>query len=390
VFVLQVCDQCRQRKDESKFDGHRICWTCRSAAAPSLSSTNITLHPRAHPPLFDDGQTSTSHLSFISRAAIIVMEKLGFDRSQIVHWIGCDQRTVDHWTDHFNRYRDVEEESRSGRPTSVSTAIDEAIVSLAEEKKFITPKIIRYELGLPVSARTIRRRLDDAGLFGRVARFSYPFTDEHIARRFNFAQQYKNWDEAKWDAVLFSDETYIVVGGDSQIWVQRPEDTAFLEKFMTHKNPFSQKIGIWAAFSSQGTVALKIFDETMTTALLKDTFRHFMLPAARRFWPNQQWFLLQDNAPYHTSTDTQAWLHNNGVDCIDFPPYSPDLNPIENLWAELKRCIDQQQPRNIEELKKVLNEEWNRLDNNYLSTLSHSMIQRCQVVIVSRGFKTKY
>ena len=40
-----------------------------------------------------------------------------------------------------------------------------------------------------------------------------------------------------------------------------------------------------------------------------------------------EWWLLQDNDPKHKSKEVQTWLHNHGVSVLDFPPYSPDLNP---------------------------------------------------------------
>ena len=51
----------------------------------------------------------------------------------------------------------------------------------------------------------------------------------------------------------------------------------------------------------------------------------------------------QDNAPTHTANIVQDWLRNwvedNSIQVVDWPPYSPDLNPIENLWKLLKEGI---------------------------------------------------
>jgi len=69
------------------------------------------------------------------------------------------------------------------------------------------------------------------------------------------------------------------------------------------------------------------------------------------------------------------------VHLIDFPPHSPDLNPIENLWSILKSRIESRLARTIDEVEQILKEEWEAIDTSLLQTLAASMPQRCQSVI---------
>src|SRR5437763_1055272 len=48
---------------------------------------------------------------------------------------------------------------------------------------------------------------------------------------------------------------------------------------------------------------------------------------------------MQDNAPIHTAGKVKRWLKESGIEVIDWPLYSPDLNPIEIVWAWIKKCI---------------------------------------------------
>ena len=77
---------------------------------------------------------------------------------------------------------------------------------------------------------------------------------------------------------------------------------------------------------------------------------------------------------------------------LDFPPYSPDLNPIENLWAVLARAVEQRPPDTMEELQDRVAEEWDKVDKDkaLLRSLVHSMPQRCAAVIEAQGWHTKY
>ena len=51
-----------------------------------------------------------------------------------------------------------------------------------------------------------------------------------------------------------------------------------------------------------------------------------------------------DNDPKHTSKVVAKWLKDNKVKLLEWPSQSPDLYPIENLWAELKKCVRARRP----------------------------------------------
>jgi len=86
----------------------------------------------------------------------------------------------------------------------------------------------------------------------------------------------------------------------------------------------------------------------------------------------------------------QDWLFTHGVACIDFPPYSPDLNPIENLWADLKRRVETRHAQTTQELEAHLKEEWETTSPTLLASLAHSMPARCSAVLANKGHRADY
>jgi hypothetical protein len=87
---------------------------------------------------------------------------------------------------------------------------------------------------------------------------------------------------------------------------------------------------------------------------------------------------------------TLEYLHNNGVTVLDFLPYSPDLNPIENLRHNTERRMEQRGAHTIDELQTAISEEWSDTPTELLHKLAHSMPQSCTDVIAMNGYHTRH
>jgi hypothetical protein len=105
-----------------------------------------------------------------------------------------------------------------------------------------------------------------------------------------------------------------------------------------------------------------------------------------------QSMLMHDNAKPHTARITREYLVEAGLRVLEWPACSPDLNPIEHLWDELKRRVRAGVPvgTSIPELMVAVEEEWHNIPQERIVNLIRSMPNRMQAVVKARGGNTRY
>lgn len=190
--------------------------------------------------------------------------------------------------------------------------------------------------------------------------------------------------------------------GVKPIWTfSRPQDQ--LREKDIHATPCGKGIKqmFWAAFGEQmrtGLVPLNGDLESkrggVTGAIINILYQSFLPDLLQ---PGD--VFMHNNAPVHTAGAVQATLDELGVEMMTWPPHSPDLNPIENLWALMKQKIYQLYPElehapntaaSKEPLIEIAKEAWYMLEDRFLVRLSETMPNRVKAVIEADGWYTKY
>ena len=150
------------------------------------------------------------------------------------------------------------------------------------------------------------------------------------------------------------------------------------------------KVHMWGCFSAHGMGDLYMFEENLDGPLMVRILKQCLLRSAQRLFPPGQWFFQQDNDPKHKSKLVQKWLQTSGIDVMDWPSYSPDLNPIENLWADVKRRAEMDNPQDVESLRNALQKAWDETDMRLIKKLIESMPRRLKRVREQAGWMTGY
>ncbi len=374
------CNNCHNQQ-------HRHPAAASATAVPPPS-------PSPPPPLFPSHAGSHSRLSLLRRAAIVILDKQGVSRTEIARQVGASAPSVRHWVSHDDEKEQLAEEHRSGGLRCTDEATDTAIVGAAYVETFCTPRGLKRKYQFEPSARTIDRRLREANLFGRVARHKKRLTAEEKRARLSFAEGYLHMTVEDWMKIMFADEKkFKGEGFMGQVWVRRPKGEADNPAYQVQKFPHPVKLNVWGCFCGRGLGYCYIFNENMNGKMLKKILGTHLKESAELHFeqdPPELWRLLQDNDPKHKSVLVRNWLFTNGIGLLEFPPYSPDLNPIENLWNDLARRVEARPASTLEELQDVIADEWERTSPAYLRKLARSMPKRCQAVIDAKGDHTKY
>lgn len=297
-----------------------------------------------------DGNTRRGpNISPDDRGAIIALRECGVSVSKLATRFGRSEHAIRYTLQTYTSRPTTEERPRSGRPTILSRHQQKLIYRAARK----TPKIEYRDLQQvavvvnpdtpppkPPSRSTLYRYLKRQGLTNYRTKHRPKLNQYHATKRLQFSYQYRTFQWSR-RTVKFSDECSVQKGsGHNQEWVFRfPSEKwkrAMLTTLGTGRKP-AQMVwaSIWLDERGQPRRSQLVITERdpdaprggYTSKSYIKALTEGLLPHYRR----SQLFM-QDNAGIHTSRAAQSWLADHHITTLPWPPYSPDLNPIEHLW----------------------------------------------------------
>ena len=143
---------------------------------------------------------------------------------------------------------------------------------------------------------------------------------------------------------------------------------------------------VWAGVSLQHKTNIVFINRNLTAAHYQhEVLDTEVIPLLRNHKGMQ---LLHDGAPAHRARATTTYLNAKNVNVVDFPPKSPDLNVIENIWDEINCHVKRTGAFNttLNQLRAKTLDEWNNLPQNYVQHYVTSM-RRCCLAVVNGTYK---
>ena len=237
---------------------------------------------------------------------------------------------------------------------------------------------LHSKLGHTPSSSTTMRRLHEHNMASRKPRQVICLREQNRIKRLAWVAKYSNWTIKDWKQVQFTDESFFVNEHDIRVW-RHPDERMHPDCTGTNRRSSRYRINFWADVSWNQRTALEFFDTFNTEVFIS---------ILQRYDTNLTWQF--DNHPSHVSKKSKAFFQSRRIKSIDWPPQSPDLNPIENLWSILKRKIKKGDYTNKDKMKSLLVDAWNTIPQQVIRNLITTLPQRIKKVVENNGGMIDY
>lgn len=336
--------------------------------------------------------------------------------------LGISCQTVSHWVSRFKKTGGVTPRKSTGRPRILSGKSAQLALELLLSEQHGGTEAVAKELHArnitpnKVHAVTVRRSATLAAeMEGKPIKFARgrprsALSEETKKKRWDFGKANR---KTNWARVLITDRKrfyFRYPGSRVKLarWIRKGERV----EARCMSNP--QCLNVYLGISKYGVTGCHVVAgsskrkslycnkkgqpaRNITAAEYRHVLKSTLLPGGARIMAGQgksSWVFQQDNDPCHRAASSviEDWNKRKGssISLLSWPPNSPDLSPIENVWARVQGEVDALGCKTFEQYEQAIKEHIKNLPKSYLKSLFDSMKSRVAEVIRLEGGKTGY
>ena len=329
------------------------------------------------------------------KGRIIGLHEAGWTYKRISGHLQIPETTIGFVVRKFKELGTTQRRTGSGRPPKLSS--DQAwdiVAYTAQNPKTTAPQLvqkIQEEYEIAVCVRTVGNILNTAGFYGRLCVKKPWLSDKNIEKRYNLSKKFIKVSDENWKPVIFSDESsYELFDTKIRQHCYRKDGTALdhcnLQATVKHGGG---KIMVWGCISYHGVGRLAFVENTMNTAQYIHILSNNLEQSASDMGL-ASFIFQQDGARCHTSKLAMEYFEQQQIELLEWAPQSPDLNPIEHVWAFMKKKLKLSPAKNLQELKVKLVQIWNEIPLEFIQKLIKGMFKRSYEVFKAKGGHISY
>ncbi len=254
----------------------------------------------------------------------------------------------------YRKFCTISRKEGSGRPSKITDYVREIVErQMRADDETTAMQLHEYltRFGISLNIRTVLRSREQLGWTFRGSAYCQLIRDVNKQKRLQWALENCN---DRFENVVFTDESSIQIETHcTKCYRKKGEKPRNKPR---PKHPL--KVHVWAGISTRGATDICIFTGIMNAEIHVNILDQFLFPFVGEVFGSDHRFI-QDNDPKHVSRRVQRYFEENIINWWRTPPESPDLNPIENVWHELKDFLRAKvKPRNLAELKAGIKTFW--------------------------------
>jgi hypothetical protein len=313
--------------------------------------------------------TRGKELTPYARGCIETAGQLGLKPHAIQDLFGASRGAIRTTLTQATRRIEGQSLPRPGRPKVYSEREYRRLLQHIRKCPKDTYQQVRNALELNFSNATIKRYLIKHHIHNWKCKKRPYLSPENALKRYLWCAARRHWGVAEWNKYMWSDECSAERGrGKKQEWCWRTSEQKWNpEMITTYKSGKDIKVMVWGCFwgTEEGTERSELYILNRDFESKKHGYSAVSYlevledQIPKCFQPGMTF--MQDNASIHTARVVRQWFADMAIPLTDWPPYSPDLNPIEQVWFHMKAWVMENYPE-LENASGVSEEDIEKLE----------------------------